>query len=94
MTVDQLSLGIIAAGLVSGATVVAAARTPVQGLRVVLDFLLAAGLLRLVGPQEWSTLAVVAAVILVRQVAGRGVRATAGATWTSHGAAAQPGRQG
>lgn len=84
MSTDQVALGVIVVGLLSGVIVASAGRAPVLGVQVVLDFLLAAGLIRLTGPQAWSTLGAVAAVIVVRQIAARGLHA-ASATRTVPG---------
>lgn len=73
MPLDAVVTGFVAAGLVSAVIVAAVGRAPREGLRVLLDFLLAAGLLRLLGPQSWTTLAVAALIIVIRQVAGHGI---------------------
>ena len=73
MTADAVALGVIVLGLVSSAVVAAAGSVPRLGLRVLLDFLLAAGLIRLAGPQSWSSLGAVVALIVVRQIASRGL---------------------
>ena len=73
MTADGVALGLIVMGLVSSAVVAAAGSEPRLGLRVLLDFLLAAGLIRLPGPQSWSSLGAVVALIVVRQIATRGL---------------------
>lgn len=73
MPADVAAAALVVLGLVSGAVVAALGRHAREGLRVLLDFLVAAGLIRLLGPQSWSALAVAAATIAVRQLAGRGL---------------------
>ncbi|MDG9702858.1 hypothetical protein [Streptomyces sp. DH37] len=63
-------------GLVAGAVVLAAARRPMPALAVLLDFLTAAGLLRLAGEPSWDTIAAAAAVIAVRRLVATGLRAS------------------
>lgn len=79
MLSEQVSMTIVVAGLLSGAVVAAAGRAPREGLRCALDFFVAAGLVRLVGPATWTTLLATAAIIALRQLAGRGLRGAAGA---------------
>ncbi len=67
------------AGLVAGAGIVLAAltlvlfRRPLLALHVLLDLLLAAGLLRLSVDASWQSIAVTAVVIAVRHVVTRGL---------------------
>jgi predicted NAD/FAD-binding protein len=63
-------------GLVAAAVVLAAARRPMPALAVLLDFLTAAGLLRLAGEPSWDTIAAAAAVIAVRRLVTTGLRAS------------------
>ena len=51
---------------VMGSAMVLAARERREALRVLLDFLLAAGLLRLAGDPDWRDVAVAAAVVVIR----------------------------
>lgn len=88
MLLDALAGVLVGTGLVTGLIVAGAARAPREGLKVLLDFLLAAGLLRLMGPQSWATLTAAAVTIAVRQVAGRGLAAP-GPLW-SRARRAQP----
>ena len=74
------ALAMTAAGLVAAAVTAAAARRPLLGVKVLLDFLLAAGLLRLTGDPAWTTVATAAAVVAVRRLVGLGLRAGAGGT--------------
>lgn len=71
---DAIALGLVGAGLVSGGAVAALARSPQEGLRWLLDFVLAAGLLRLSTATTWTALATAAALVAVRQLAGLGIR--------------------
>ena len=71
---DVVALGVVAAGLLSGAAVALVTRAPLAGLQWLLDFLLAAGLLRLGATGTPTALATAAAIVAVRQVAGLGLR--------------------
>jgi hypothetical protein len=73
--VDAVALGVTAAGLVAAAATLAATGRVRLAVEVLLDFLLAAGLLRLSGQPGWAALATAAAVVAVRQLAGLGLRA-------------------
>ena len=64
-----------AAGLVAAAVTLAVTRRPLLALGVLLDFLLAAGLLRLTGRPGWPVLATAAAVVVLRRLIGVGLRA-------------------
>jgi hypothetical protein len=71
---DLLQFGALACtllGLLSGALVLAASRDARLALRVLLEFLLAAGLLRLSDDPTWRQLAVAAAVVLLRRLLSR-----------------------
>ena len=76
--VGDLALAVTAAGLVAAVVVLVRGGQPVFALGVLLDFLLAAGLLRLTGQPGWSALAVAAAVVALRRLLGAGLRAGAG----------------
>ncbi len=76
--VDTLALAVTAAGLLAAAGVLAASRRPLFALKVLLDFLLAAGLLRLTGQPGWTAIATAAAVVAIRRLLGVGLRAGAG----------------
>ncbi len=69
------ALAVTALGLVAAAVVLAATRHPLSALTVLLDFLLAAGLLRLSGDPGWPALGTAAAVVLLRRLLGAGLRA-------------------
>ena len=69
-------------GIVLGALALIALRRPPLALHVVLDFLLAAGLLRLSADATWQSLAVIAVVVLVRRVVTLGLMHPA-AQWYS-----------
>lgn len=68
---------VVAGGLVAGAVVAAAARVPGEGLRCLLDFLLAAGLLRLAAGPTWESIAVAALTVVVRLLVSRSFRSAA-----------------
>ena len=76
---QQLALLVTAAGLLLGALVALASRRPRDGLAVVLDFVLAAGLLRLALLDSWTAIASVTLVVVVRRLAVTGLRQAAGA---------------
>ena len=61
-------------GLVCAAAVLARTRQPGQALPVLLEFLLAAGLLRLTSDATWGALATAAAIVGVRRLVGYGLR--------------------
>ncbi|MEX5719868.1 hypothetical protein [Geodermatophilus maliterrae] len=70
-----LALVVSALALVAGAVTLAATRRPALALGVLLDLLLAAGLLRLAAEPTWTSLATTAAVVLLRRLIGAGLRA-------------------
>jgi len=70
-----VALAITAAGLVAPAVTLAATRRPLLAVTVLLDFVLAAGLLRLTGHPGWPALAGAAAVVVLRRLVGFGLRA-------------------
>ncbi len=59
---------VAAAALVSGLAVLAGTRHPVTALGVMLDLLLAAGLLRLAAVDDWRGILAAAAIVAVRKV--------------------------
>ena len=77
----RASLAAAGAALVAGALALAATRRPATALGVLLDLLLAAGLLRLAGTPSWHAIAVSAAIVLLRRLIGTGLR-LGGRTWT------------
>ncbi|CAL9336646.1 hypothetical protein SUDANB15_00175 [Streptomyces sp. enrichment culture] len=68
------ALAVTAFGLVASAVVLVAARRLMAGLVVLLDFLIAAGLLRLAGEPSWDAIVTVATVIAVRKLVTAGLR--------------------
>ena len=86
MTSALAAVPVVAAQLVTGAALVSAAialaatRRPAPALGVLLDLLVAAGLLRLVGDPGWTALASAAVIIALRHLVGSGLRQAA-ASW-------------
>lgn len=72
---DAAALALSAAGLVAMAAAVTLAWDWRAGLGMALELWMAAGLLRLARPGEWGALAVAATVVVVRHLAGAGLRA-------------------
>jgi hypothetical protein len=70
------------AALLSGIVALAATRRPALALGILLDMLVAAGLLRLVGDPSWRALATAAIVIAIRHLVGYGLRIGA-RSWTA-----------
>ena len=64
------ALAVTVGGPVAAAVVLASRRAPFLALKVLLDFLLAAGLLRLTGRPGWPVLAGAAAVVVLRRLVG------------------------
>jgi hypothetical protein len=77
----EAALVISAAALVAGVLALVVTRRPGVGLSVLLDFLLAAGLLRLVGEPTWRSIASAAALVALRRLLGVGLR-IGGRSWT------------
>ena len=77
---DGLALAVVAAGLLAAGVVLVAGQRPLPALAVLLDFLVAAGLLRLTGSPGWPELLTAAAVVLLRRLLGSGLRASASGT--------------
>jgi hypothetical protein len=78
------ALATTAAGLVAAALTLAVTRRPGAALGVLLDLLLAAGLLRLAGDPGWGTITTAAVVVLLRHLAGAGLRVGA-RSWAARG---------
>ena len=76
--VDGLALAVTAAGLLAAGATLRSTRRPQFALKVLLDFLLAAGLLRLTGQPGWPALVIAAAIVAVRRLIGVGLRAGRG----------------
>lgn len=72
---ELAALATTAFGLVAASVVLAASRRLMPALAVLLDFLTAAGLLRLAGEPSWNTIAAAAAVIAVRKLITAGLHA-------------------
>lgn len=75
-----LALLVTAMALVAGLVALVATRRPAAALPVLLDLLVAAGLLRLVGQPSWQALATAAVVLVLRRLIGFGLR-TGGSAW-------------
>ena len=75
--VTSAALAVTTAGRVAAAAVLLATGRPLLAVKVLLDFLLAAGLLRLTGDPAWTTVATAAAVVALRRLVGVGLRAGA-----------------
>ncbi|WP_461066396.1 hypothetical protein [Streptomyces pseudoechinosporeus] len=71
--IEAATLLITAVGVVSFLTAYAATRTIRSALPLLLEFLTAAGLIRLAGDPSWSSIVLTVAVIAVRKVAAFGV---------------------
>ncbi|SEK64959.1 Protein of unknown function [Blastococcus sp. DSM 46786] len=69
-----MSQVVAAIALVSGGLALAVTRRPALALGILLDLLVAAGLLRLVGDPGWRTVATVAIVIAIRHLVTYGLR--------------------
>ncbi|MBM0233234.1 hypothetical protein JNW91_16020 [Micromonospora sp. STR1_7] len=65
---SALALAVTALALVTGVVIVLSTGAPRTAIRVLLDLLIAAGLLRLVGNPGWNGLAGAAAIIALRQL--------------------------
>ena len=70
------------AALIAGALVLAVTRRPSLALSVLLDLLLAAGLLRLVGDPGWQAIATAASIVILRRLIRIGLQA-GGRAWSS-----------
>lgn len=77
-----LAVLIGATALVAGALALVVTRRPATALSVLLDLLLAAGLLRLVGEPTWQSTATAAAIVALRRLIGVGLRLS-GRNWSS-----------
>lgn len=74
----DLSWLIAGAGIVLSVATLLVFRRPALALHVLLDLLLAAGLLRLSTDLAWSVIAVTAAVVLLRRVVTRSLLVISG----------------
>ncbi|MGY1640254.1 hypothetical protein ACI782_03865 [Geodermatophilus sp. SYSU D00703] len=75
------AVAVVAAAVLSGVLAPAVTRRPPLALALFLDLLLAAGLLRLTGDPGWRALATAAAIVVIRRLAGAGLR-TARRNWS------------
>ncbi|SCK10056.1 hypothetical protein H181DRAFT_00524 [Streptomyces sp. WMMB 714] len=71
--IEAAALLVTAAGVVSFLTAYAATRRIRTALPLLLDFLMAAGLMRLAGDLSWGGILLTVAIIAVRKVAAYGV---------------------
>lgn len=71
--IEAAALLITAVGVVVFLTAYATTRTIRVALPLLLDFLMAAGLMRLAGDLSWSSILLAVAIIAVRKVAAFGV---------------------
>jgi uncharacterized membrane protein len=76
------AMGVGLAALVAAALTLAVTRRPALALSVLLDLLLAAGLLRLAGDPGWGPIVIAAAIVVLRRVIGFGLR-TGGRAWAA-----------
>ncbi|HYZ09934.1 MAG TPA: hypothetical protein VE709_15390 [Pseudonocardiaceae bacterium] len=70
---DLAALLVVGAALVAAAAVLASSRQPREALAVLLEFLTAAGLLRLAGTPSWSSLLTAAVIIALRRLISAGL---------------------
>ena len=82
---NSAALLVVGAAIVTGAVVLVATRSFRQALPVLLEFLTAAGLLRLAAAPAWPALAVTVVVIALRRLATIGMRTAATAARRSPG---------
>jgi hypothetical protein len=78
---------VVVVGIACAGTAWAATGSLRAGLSLLLDLLLAAGLLRLTVAASWEALATAAAVVIVRKLTGGGVTVAARLRRTGHGPA-------
>jgi len=75
--VDELARLVAGAAVVAGTVALAATRRPLPSIAVLLDLLLAAGLLRLAGEPRPESLATAVAVIALRRLTATALRRAA-----------------
>jgi len=85
------SEALVGAALLAGLMALAVTRRPALALGVFLDFLLAAGLLRLIGAPDWRTITTAAVIIAIRHMVGYGLRLGARSLSASGSPASGPG---
>jgi hypothetical protein len=71
--IETAALLITALGVVSFLTAYATVRSIRCALPLLLDFLMAAGLIRLAGDLSWSSILLTVAIVVVRKIAAFGV---------------------
>ena len=85
MTLQQVTsaaaTAIVGAGILAGVLALVVTRRPPLALGVLLDLLVAAGLLRLVGNRGWQLLLTTGVILVLRRLVGAGFRA-AGHSWS------------
>lgn len=84
---QTIAVACAALGIVSATAVLARGHDIVGAVKVLLDFLLAAGLLRLADDPRWQQIAAAAAIVTVRRLLSAGLATTApgGLPSRSHG---------
>ena len=70
-----LAMVVTVLALVAGTVTLVSTRRPALALGVLLEMLLAAGLLRLAAEPTWTALGTAAAIVLLRRLIGAGLRA-------------------
>ncbi len=70
--VQSAAVLVVAMGLVSAVAVLSLGGGPASAMAVLLDFLLAAGLLRLSQAQTWTAIAVAGLTVVIRKVVAAG----------------------
>ncbi len=86
------AMGVGLTALVAAALTLAVTRRPALALSVLLDLLLAAGLLRLAGDPGWASIATAASIVVLRRVIGFGLRA-GGRAWAAPARPAGTGQE-
>ena len=74
-----VALAVTGAALAAGLLALAVTGRPLVALHILLDLLLAAGLLRLSGDPDWAAIGTAAAIVALRRLIGAGLRAGGGA---------------
>lgn len=91
--VGLLAAAVTAAALVAATVALVSTRRPSVALSVLLDLLLAAGLLRLAGDPGWQTAATAAGIVVLRRLLGTGLRLGGGSWSPRNGNAAGSSRK-
>lgn len=71
--VDSLAAVVVVAGMIAAVLALAATRSPLQAVATLLDFFVAAALLRLAGEQSWPGLGQAAAIMVLRHIITAGL---------------------